>query len=89
MSLPEIGVPLAGPMSGVNIIGDVTESIYKFILDGYDLKEQPPRLEEDLKFVPKDREEVIYVYMYRLSENEDLKNRKSLRQAPVFMGNEP
>jgi hypothetical protein len=89
MSLPEIGVPLAGPMSGVNIIGDVTESIYKFILDGYDLKEQPPRLEEDLKFVPKDREEVIYVYMYRLSENEALKNRKRLRQAPVFMGNEP
>ena len=53
-----------GPMSGRNIIGEVTESMHRFILDGYDIAEQPPRLEEDLKFVPKDREEVIYIYMY-------------------------
>ena len=78
-----------GPMSGRNIIGEVTESMHRFILDGYDIAEQPPRLEEDLKFVPKDREEVIYIYMYRLAHNPNLQNRKRLRQAPVFMGTSP
>ena len=32
-----------GPMSGRNIIGEVTESLHRFILDGYDIAEQPPR----------------------------------------------
>ena len=45
----------SGPMSGRNIIGEVTESLHRFLLDGYDLGEQPPRLEEDLAFIPKDR----------------------------------
>jgi hypothetical protein len=76
-------------MSGVNIIGEVTEALHKFLLDGYDLQEQPPRIEEDLKFAPKDREEVLYVYMYRVAQNKNLQNRKRLRQAPVFMGSEP
>ncbi len=78
-----------GPMSGRNIIGETTESLQRFLLDGYDLNEQPPRLEEDLKFVPKDREEVLYVYMYRLTHNPNLQNRKRLRVAPVFMGTTP
>ncbi len=84
-----LNAPLMGPPSGVNIIGEVTESVHRFVLDGYDLQEQPPRLEEDLKFVPKDREEVVYVYMYRVAQNPNLQNRKRLRQAPVFMGSEP
>ncbi len=87
MNTPPTG--LRGPMSGVNLIGEVTEAVHRFVLDGYDLREQPPRLEEDLKFVPKDREEVVDIYMYRLSENASLKNRKRLRQAPVFLGNGP
>ena len=78
-----------GPMSGRNIIGEVTESLHRFILDGYDIAEQPPRLEEDLKFVPKDREEVIYVYMYRLAHNPNLQNQRRYRQAPVFVGSGP
>ena len=78
-----------GPMSGRNIIGDVTEALHKWLLDGYDLAEQAPRFEEDLKFVPKDREEVIYIYMYRLAHNENLKNPRRYRQAPVFVGDDP
>ena len=78
-----------GPMSGRNIIGEVTESLHRFILDGYDIAEQPPRLEEDLKFVPKDREEVVYAYMYRLAHNPSLQNQRRYRQAPVFVGSTP
>lgn len=76
---------MAGPMSGRNIIGETTEAIHKWILEGYNLTEQPPRIEEDLKFVPKDREEVVYIYMYRLAQNTNLMNQKRLRQAPVFV----
>jgi len=78
-----------GPMSGRNIIGDVTEALHRFLLDGYDIGEQPPRLEEDLSFVPKDREQVIYVYMYRVAQNPNLQNQKRFRQAPVFTGTSP
>ena len=78
-------VPVRGAMSGQNIIGEVTESIHKFMLDYYDLTERVPRFEEDLSFVPKDREEVIYIYMYRASQNPNLRNAKRYRQAPVFV----
>ncbi len=79
----------AGPMSGRNIIGETTEALHKFLLDGYNLGEQPPRIEEDLEFVPKDREEVLYVYMYRVAQNTNLQNQKRLRQAPVFVKDDP
>ncbi len=79
----------AGPMSGRNIIGETTESLHKFLLDGYNLSQQPPRIEEDLKFVPKDREEVLYVYMYRVAQNPNLQNQKRLRLAPVFVKDDP
>ncbi len=74
----------AGPASGRSIIGETTESMHKFLVEGYNLPGQPPRLEEDLKFVPKDREEVIYIYMYRLAQNQAMLNSKRHRQAPVF-----
>jgi hypothetical protein len=74
-----------GQMSGRNIIGEVTESVHKFLLDGYDIGERPPRFEEELSFVPKDKEEVIYLYMYRLCQNPSLVNQKRFRQAPVFV----
>jgi hypothetical protein len=77
--------PRIGPMSGRNLIGEVTESVHKFLIDNYMLSEQVPRFEEDLSFVPKDREEVIYIYMYRIAENPNLKNNKRFRQAPVFV----
>lgn len=79
----------AGPMSGRNVIGETTEALHKFLLDGYNLSPQPPRIEEDLQFVPKDREEVIYLYMYRVAQNQALQNRKRLRQAPVFVKDNP
>lgn len=82
------GLPV-GPMSGVNIIGEVTEHLQRFILDGWTLTERPPRIEEDLSFEPKDREEVVYAYMYRLAQNPNLKNQKRWRQAPVFLGSDP
>ncbi len=77
--------PLRGQMAGRNVIGEVTESIHKFLIDSYDLTEQVPRFEEDLSFVPKDREEVVYIYMYRAAENPNLRNAKRFRQAPVFV----
>ena len=80
--------PAHGPMSGRNIIGEVTEAIQRFLLDGYDVSEQTPRMEEDLKYVPKDREEVVYVYMYRVLQNTALQNRKRFRVAPVLTGND-
>lgn len=79
----------AGPMSGKNIIGETTEALHKFLVDGYNLGGQPPRLEEELKFVPKDREEVIYIYMYRLAQNQSMLNSKRHRQAPVFTKSDP
>jgi hypothetical protein len=78
--------PMTGPMSGRNLLGEVTESLHRFLLDGYNITEQPPRMEEDLKFTPKDREEVVYIYMYRLAQNPNLQNRKQYRQAPISTG---
>ena len=67
-------------MSGRNVIGEVTESIQKFIMDGwvhYNGDEAPPRIEEDLKYESMDRnEKVIFVYMYRLANNPNLQNQK-------------
>jgi Pvc16 N-terminal domain len=76
-------------MSGRNVIGETTESLHKFILDGCRMWLAPPRMEEDLKFVPKDREEVIYIYMYRAAQNPNLMNQKRLRLAPVFVKQDP
>jgi len=77
--------PAKGATMGQNVIGEVTESVHKFLIDHYDLTEQVPRFEEDLSFVPKDREEVVYIYMYRAAQNPNLKNAKRYRQAPVFV----
>lgn len=80
---------LAGPLVGRNLIGEVTEALHRFLLDGWDISDTHPRIEEDLEFVPKDREEVIYVYMYRMAHNTALMNQKRMRQAPVFMKDDP
>jgi len=81
--------PIFGPMSGNGIIGDVTEALHKFLLDGYDLGERPPRFEEDLNFIPKDREEVLYIYMYRVATNPNMRRQKRYQQAPVFLNKSP
>lgn len=78
-----------GQMIGHNILGETTEALHRFILDGWELTERPPRIEEDLSFAPKDREQVIYIYMYRVCRNPHLKNQKRWRQAPVFMDADP
>lgn len=77
-----------GPMQGANIIGEITESVQRFIMDGWTSDRQPPRIEEDLSFIPKDREEVIYLYMYRAERNQALVNDKRFRPAkfPVKEG---
>jgi hypothetical protein len=72
-----------GPMQGQSIVGEVTESLHRFLLDGWTSKNPPPRVEEDISFVPKDREEVVYVYMYRAARNTALMNAKRLREARV------
>lgn len=78
MTLPE-GFSI-GPIQGLNIVGEVTEAFHKFLLDGWTATDRPaPRIEEDLSFVPKDREEVIYVYMYRVAENSAIKGGKQWR----------
>ncbi|MFK7929744.1 MAG: Pvc16 family protein [Myxococcota bacterium] len=71
-----------GPNQGDNVIGEVTESLQRFLLDGWPASSPPPRIEEDLSFVPKDREEVIYIYMYRLQQNDALRNPKRYRTTP-------
>jgi hypothetical protein len=78
-----------GEVIGHNILGETTEALHRFILDGWNLSDRPPRIEEDLSVAPKDREEIIYIYMYRVAHNPHLKNQKRWRQAPVFLGSEP
>ncbi|TNE90774.1 MAG: DUF4255 domain-containing protein [Deltaproteobacteria bacterium] len=70
-----------GDDKGRHIIGEITESIHKFILEGWDVDRlgAPPRIEEDLSFVPKDREEVVYIYMYKAAQNSALQNSKRHR----------
>lgn len=70
-----------GDDPGRHIIGEITESIHKFILEGWDVDRMgsPPRIEEDLSFVPKDREEVVYIYMYKAAQNATLQNTKRHR----------
>ena len=72
-----------GPVQGPNIIGEITESLHRFLLDGWTSPTPPPRIEEDLSFVPKDREEVVYVFMYRAAQNTALSNSKQWRPAKV------
>ena len=78
-----------GPFQGQGLIGEVTESLHKFLLDGWDLDRPPPRMEEDLSFVPKDRQEVIYSYMYRVGQNAALKNTKHWRASKISLNSEP
>jgi hypothetical protein len=85
---PILGRPLpdgfaAGPMQGFGVIGEITEALHRFVLDGWSFDTPPPRIEEDLSFVPKDREEVLYVYMYRLAQNTALMNSKQWRPAKI------
>jgi hypothetical protein len=75
----------AGPMQGFGIIGETTEALHRFLLDGWSFDTPPPRIEEDLSFVPKDREEVLYVYMYRVTHNTSLMNSKHWRPAKVTL----
>ncbi len=72
-----------GPVQGSNIVGEVTEAMHRWLLDGWSMETPPPRIEEDLSFVPKDREEVVYVYMYRASQNSSLMNPKKWRPAKI------
>jgi len=77
-----------GPNQADNTIGEITEALQRFLLDGWPDDTPPPRLEEDLSFVPKDREEVIYIYMYRLQQNDSLRNPKRYRPTPFSVPDE-
>ena len=72
-----------GPMQGQHIIGEVTESLHKFLMDGWTSDKPAPRIDEDISFVPKDREEVLYIYMYRTAHNDALQNSKRLRESKI------
>jgi hypothetical protein len=72
-----------GPMQGVEIIGEVTEALQRHLMDNWEFERNPPRIEEDLSFVPKDREEVLYVYMYRAAANRALMNTKRFRDTKL------
>lgn len=78
-----------GPYQGHNIIGEVTESFHRFLLDGWSFDRPPPRLEEDFSFVPKDREEVLYIYMYKAKQNLSLNNTKHWSPAKITLNTEP
>lgn len=77
---------LRGPQQGFRVIGDVTEALHRFLMDGWTSDAPPPRIEEDISFVPKDREEVLYIYMYRLANNTSLQNSKRFRESKVTVG---
>ena len=78
-----------GPLQGKGILGELTEAVHQWLLDGWDDEERPrPRLEEDLSFVPKDRQEVIYAYMYRVGRNTALQNSKNFRPARIQLAND-
>lgn len=79
--------PNANPQ-GEHTIGDVTEAMHRWLLEGWSFEGPPPRLEEDLSFIPKDRESVIFTYMYRIVENTDLRNPKRDRPTPFSKPNE-
>lgn len=69
-----------GPLQGGDLLGEITESVHRWLLDGWPTSAgRAPRIEEDLSFVPKDREEVVYVYMYRVARNDDLKTSQRFR----------
>ncbi|MEZ4318049.1 MAG: Pvc16 family protein [Myxococcota bacterium] len=70
-----------GPMQGVDLIGEVTEALHRHLMDNWEFDRAPPRIEEDLSFVPKDREEVVYIYMYKAVQNTALMNSKRFRGA--------
>ncbi len=72
-----------GPFQGAGLIGEITEAVHKHLLDGWDQDRPRPRIEEDLSFEPKDRQEVIYVYMYRVAQNTALRNAKNWRPAKI------
>lgn len=73
-----------GAYQGQAVIGDVTEALHSWMLTGWDLADGPrPRIEEDLSFVPKDREKVIYTYMYRVARNDAMKNAKRWTQSTL------
>jgi len=81
-ALPPGSLGPAGLASSPDVIGEVTEAIHKRLLDRWDGEPQP-RIEEDLSFTPKDREQVLYVYMYRIAQNPNLLNNKRFREAPL------
>lgn len=73
-----------GTYQGQSIIGDITESLHGWLLSGWNPKDGPrPRIEEDLSFVPKDREKVIYTYMYRVARNDAMMNAKRWAQSTL------
>lgn len=82
---PSLEVP-RGPYQGSSIIGEVTESLHAFIREGWPDPSDPPRVVEDLEFEPKDREKIVYVYMYRASKNTALQNAKRWRESRVSVG---
>lgn len=77
-----------GPLQGQNIIGEVTEALHRFLIDGWTSDQPMPRIEEDIAFVPKDREEVVYVYMYRVGQNTSLMNSKRWREAKIAVASD-
>ncbi len=90
--IPERSLPDSferGPLQGADLIGDVTEALHRWILDGWPAEAgRAPRIEEDLSFVPKDREQVLYVYMYRVARNENLLNAKRWRPSHLSRSNQ-
>jgi hypothetical protein len=86
---PEVASLPRGPYQGAEILGETTEAIQGWLKDGWVTDRPPPRIVEDLEFEPKDREEVVYVYMYRVARNSALLNAKGWRPSKVVIGDDP
>lgn len=74
-----------GPYQGAEILGEITESVERWILDGW---AGPDRLlvRSDLDYQPAERQRVVYLYMYRCTRNSALLNSKRWRPARVSLG---
>jgi hypothetical protein len=89
MSNPQMPEVSTAPMSGRDIIGDVTEAIKKFVKDGW-TESTTLTIEERLDKTSMGKtDQFAFIYMYRLAHNPNLQNRKRLRQAPVFLNDSP
>ena len=67
-----------GDFQGAELIGEITEALHAWLREGAP-GPQPPRIEGDPSYAPKDGEDVVFAWMYRLARNEALRTARRWR----------